>query len=263
MDLGLRNRKVLVTGASYGIGAAIAEGFAKEGSELAIVARSPERLHGVAEQLRKTCQGTVHEITADLSTPEGIDTILAFVNTQWQGIDVLVNNTGGPPAGSFESFDIEEWQRQAEGLLFSVVRMVRGVIPHMRTRQWGRIITISSVAAKEPTQNLVLSNTYRAGLLALTKTLATELAADNILVNGVLPGFTETERIVELAEVKAHQQGVSTESIMEEFRQQIPLKRLAKPEEIAAMVIFLASQQASYLTGNNIHVDGGRSKGYM
>jgi 3-oxoacyl-[acyl-carrier protein] reductase len=258
MNLGIEGKKALVTGASKGLGLASALALAREGCEVAIVSRSFQNLEK-ARQLFPI-PGNVRLVAADLSTREGIEHCAAAV-ASWGVPDILVNNTGGPPAG--KSFDLDDaaWQKANESLLLFVKRMCERFVPAMRQRKWGRVVTIASFTAREPAEQLVLSNTYRAGVIAYLKGLAREVAADGVTVNAVLPGAYLTERYEQLLNHKAQSTGKTRAEVERETLAQLPQGRFQRPEELGAVVAFLASEQASAVTGAAIPVEGGMLRG--
>ncbi len=257
LDLELKGRVAIVTGSSQGIGKTIAHGLAKEGAKVTICARNEERLREAAKEIASRTGAEVLPIQADLRNAEDIKRLVQRTAQKLGGVDILVNNTGGPPAALFLEASELDWREAVNSLLMSVVNCCREVIPHMKERGWGRIINMTSFAAKEPAERLILSNTVRAGILGLTKTLSNELAQYRILVNAVCPGWTRTKRIDELARSKAGKTGQTSDAVIAEWANNIPLKRLGQPEEIANLVVFLSSERASYITGAVIQVDGG------
>ena len=257
MDLGLKDRAAIVTGSSKGIGKAIALGLAMERANVTICARDETNLRKTAREMESLTRSKILPIAADLTKREDIERLVSSTHKAFGRIDILINNIGGPPSGSFLDISDQGWQQAVDLLLMSVVRSCRLVVPHMRSRSWGRIVNMTSFAAKQPADKLVLSNALRAGILGLTKTLSNELAPDGILVNAVCPGFTRTTRLEELARWKAEQTHTSSEEVVCEWQRDIPLGRLAQPKEIADLVVFLASERASYITGVAIQVDGG------
>lgn len=261
MDLGLKGRVAIVTGSSQGIGKAIALGLSQEGAIVIICARNEKQLNETAKEIESATGVEVYAVQADLTKEDDIRRLVAKTSEQFGRIDILINNTGGPPSTTFLETSVKHWKEAVDLLLMSVVTACSEVIPHMQKRKWGRIINMTSFAAKQPAERLVLSNTLRAGILGLTKTISNELAEDDILVNAVCPGWTLTKRVEELAKAKAKTTGKNYEEIIKEWENQIPLKRLAQPKEIADLVVFLASERASYITGAVFQVDGGVTKG--
>lgn len=257
MDLGLRGRVAIVAAASRGLGRAIAEELAQEGAHLVICARGADALEETRAAIVRATGATVQAVAADLATREGIDSVLAAANAAFDRIDILVTNAGGPPAGPFEAHDWNAWQRAVDLTLRSAVELTRAVLPGMRARKWGRIINVTSITVKQPVDNLILSNSTRAAVTGFARTLANEVAADGITVNNILPGYTRTERVEQLAQANAKKEGLKPEEILARFEREIPMHRLAEPREFAALAAFLASERASYITAQSIAVDGG------
>ena len=260
MDLGLKNRVAIVTGSSQGIGKAIAYGFAKEGANVTICARTEDTLKATSKEIETMFGTEVLAFPANLKVKENIQAMVKATANKFGRIDILINNTGGPPSALFHETTDKDWQETFDSLLMSVIDCCREVIPHMKANKWGRIINMTSFVAKQPAERLVLSNAIRAGVLGLTKTLSNELAEYGILVNAVCPGWTLTDRVERLAESKAEKTGQDYEAIISEWTRSIALNRMAQPEEIANLVVFLASEKASYMTGAVVQVDGGAIK---
>jgi 3-oxoacyl-[acyl-carrier protein] reductase len=260
LDTGLKDKNVLITASSMGIGKAVAEMFAEEGCKIAISSRSKENLLSTAQELKDRFSIEPFWSVCDLNKQKDIESTFNAVSSHFGNIDILVNNCGGPVPGLFQQLDEEDWNNAYEQVLLSSVRFSKLVLPGMMANNWGRIINLTSISVKQPVDNLILSNSLRAGVSGLTKSLSNEVAKFNITVNNVAPGMTLTRRLYELAVVEAKEKGKSHEEILVEMAKRIPLNRLAKPEEIAAVVIFLASKQASYVTGVTIQVDGGYVK---
>lgn len=257
METGLDGKCAIVCAASKGLGRATALALARDGARVAICARTASSLHAAAEEIRGTTGATVVPIVADLSVAADVTRLIDEAALALGGIDILVTNTGGPKSGPFESLTDGDWSSAVDSLLLSVVRLCRGVIPHMRRRGGGRIINVTSVSVKQPIEGLVLSNALRAGVTGLARTLANELAADRILVNCVAPGYTRTDRVIELAEAAAAREGTTADAVQRRTEEKIPLKRLGVPAEFGDVVAFLASDRASYITGTTLQVDGG------
>jgi 3-oxoacyl-[acyl-carrier protein] reductase len=258
--LKIDKRVAIVTGSSQGIGKAIATAIAEEGAKVAICARNEGELRKTAKEIAALTGSEVLPVRADLIKKEDIELLVKTVAEKFGRVDILVNNTGGPPSALFAETSDEDWRRTVDSLLMSVVNCCREVIPYMKRRKWGRIVNMTSFAVKQPAERLILSNSVRAAVLGLTKTLSNELAEHGILVNAVCPGWTLTKRVEELAKSTASKTGKKYETIIAEWENDIPLKRLAKPEEIANLVVFLVSEKASYVTGAVIQVDGGYIK---
>ena len=257
MKLKLTNRKILVMAASKGIGRATALGFHSCGARVAICSRSKEQLEKTAAEM-PGCLA----ITGDVSKPKDIDRIIGTVADEFDGIDILVNNAGGPPPGAFMDLDDEAWQKAVDLTLMSVVRATRLVLPHMQSQKWGRIINISSSGVKQPVPNLTLSNSIRMAVLGWAKTLANQVARDNVLVNTVCPGWTRTDRVKTILDEQSKASGKSIEEIADAIASMLPMGRIGEPEEIANLAVFLGSEAASFITGTAIQVDGGAVQSY-
>ncbi|MDZ7626556.1 MAG: SDR family oxidoreductase [Ignavibacteriaceae bacterium] len=260
MDTGLKDKTVLITASSMGIGKAVAEMFAEEGCKIAISSRSKENLLSTAAELKEKYSIEPFWSVCDLNKQKDIENTFAAVSTHFGNIDILVNNCGGPVPGLFQQLEEEDWNNAYEQVLLSAVRFSKLVLPGMMASNWGRIINLTSISVKQPVDNLILSNSLRAGVTGFTKSLSNEVAKFNITVNNVAPGMTLTARLYELAVVEAKEKGKSHEEILVEMAKRVPLNRLGRPEEIASVVVFLASKQASYVTGVTIQVDGGYIK---
>ncbi|GBD17201.1 7-alpha-hydroxysteroid dehydrogenase [bacterium HR26] len=256
MDLGLRGKVALVPAASQGLGKAVALAFAREGARLAVCSRRLDAIEATAEEARQL-GAEVLALAADLTRAEDIANLVQRTVERFGGVDILVTNAGGPPAGRFDDFDDAAWQAGYELTLLSAIRLIRAALPSMRQRGGGVIITMTSSSIKQPISNLILSNVFRAGVAALAKTLADELAPDNIRVNNVVPGRIATERVAQLDQANAARLGVDVETVRQSMLAQIPLRRYGEPEEFADAVVFLASDRASYITGATLQVDGG------
>ena len=263
MDLGLSGRVAIVTGSSRGIGKAIAHVLAEEGAKVTICARDETHLRIAKREIETSTGAEVLGIKADLTHADDIRMLVTETHNTFGRIDILVNNTGGPPSKSFLATSEEDWRRTFDQLFMSIVFACREVIPYMKKGRWGRIINMNSIAAKQPVENLILSNSLRVEIIALTKTLSNELAEYNILVNSVCPGFTLTDRVQELALAESQRTGKAISEIVQDWAKTIPLRRMAQPKEIADLVVFLASERASFITGATYQVDGGWIKGIM
>lgn len=257
MRLGIQGRSALVAASSRGLGRAVAEELAAEGADLTICARGHGALEEAREQLEEAHGVDVRAVAADLSTAEGVRSVTEAALEAHGRVDILLTNTGGPPPGSFESQPVEAWQEAYRNNLESVVRLIRGVLPGMKERGWGRIINVTSIAVKQPVDGLILSNSLRAGVTGLAKTLSAEVAPHGITVNNVMPGYTRTDRVESLARETARDEGITPDQALGRWEEEIPAGRLAEPHEFAAMVAFLASERAAYVTGASIPVDGG------
>ena len=260
MDTGLKDKTVLITASSMGIGKAVAEMFAEEGCKIAISSRSKENLLSTASELKEKYSIEPFWSICDLNKQKDIENTFNAVSAHFGNIDILVNNCGGPVPGLFQQLEEEDWNNAYEQVLLSAVRFSRLVLPGMMGNNWGRIINLTSISVKQPIDNLILSNSLRAAVSGFTKSLSNEIARFNITVNNVAPGMTLTGRLYELAVIEAKEKGKSHEEVLADMAKRVPLNRLARPEEIASVVIFLASKQASYVTGVTIQVDGGYVK---
>lgn len=263
MDLGLKGRVAIVAAASKGLGRAVAEELAREGAEVAICARTTSDLEKAAEKIRKETGRKVFHQAFDVTRQEAVRDFVDAVEKKFGHVDICVTNAGGPPSKKFLDISVEEWRTAVDLTLLSAVYFAREALPRMQRRKWGRLLTITSVSVKQPIDGLLLSNSIRAAVTGLVRTLANEFGADGITVNNVCPGYTLTERLDELAAAQAKQTGVAREKIFERWSSQIPLGRLGKPEEFAALVTFLASERASYINGASIAVDGGWVKSLL
>ena len=263
MDLGLEGKIAVVAGASKGLGRAVALGLAREGVSLAICARGEEQLSAAATAIAGETGATVWTRPTDVSSPEETRLFVQEAASHYGTIHILVNNAGGPPSATFLELTDDLWQQAVQLNLLSAVQLARAAVPHMQKGRWGRIINMTSVAVKQPIEGLMLSNAVRAGVVGFAKTLADELAADNILVNNVCPGYILTDRVRELSKVLAEKSDESPESIIRMWEESIPLRRLGEVEEFAHLVVFLASERASYITGNSIQIDGGYYRGLL
>ena len=263
MDLGLRDRVGIVAASSQGLGKACALELAREGARVVICARDCARLTATAEEIRAVAGAEVLTMGADLTDDAQIRHLADETLRRFGRIDILVTNNGGPAAGYFDDLDDAAWLAAHQLTLMSAVRLIRAVLPVMRVQQWGRIINITSVSVKQPIDNLLLSNVYRPGVIGLAKTLSAQVAGDGITVNNVAPGYTRTDRVLELAKARAADEGKTVEDILAETAGGFPMQRMGEPQELAALVAFLASERASYITGTTIQVDGGYVKGLM
>lgn len=257
MDLGIRGKVALVCGASKGIAYATAEALADEGCSLAICSRDAETIGAAAMRLK--ARGVpVLSMVADLSTVEGIETVVRETHSEFGQVDILIANTGGPVTGPAMEHDWATWTQASELLLRSVVELTRAFVPGMRERKWGRVLSITSKAVKEPVPSLVLSNSLRAAVTGYLRTLANEVGIDGVTVNTVLPGFTATERLEMLADAATKRTGVTRDEVYAGWISQTPMGRLGRPDELAATITFLASDRAGFITGQAILVDGGK-----
>jgi 3-oxoacyl-[acyl-carrier protein] reductase len=257
MDLGLKDRVALVAASSKGLGKACAQELAREGARVVICARDPEHLAAAAGEIASATGADVLPVEADLTDHAQVRNLVAQTLDLFGRIDVLVTNNGGPPAGHFDGFDDEAWLQAHQLTLMSAVRLIREVLPAMRAQKWGRIVNITSVSVKQPIDNLLLSNVYRPGVVGLAKTLSAQVAADGITINNVAPGYTRTDRVLDLARARAAGGEQTVEEVLTGTAADVPLGRMGQPDELAALVAFLASERAGYITGATIQVDGG------
>lgn len=259
MELNLTGKSALVVASSQGLGLAIAERLVKEGVNVMISGREEEKLKQKANQLQAIGRGKVAYQQADITKVNDINQLVAATNETFGGLQLLVNNAGGPPAGAFEDLTDGDWQSSFELNLLSYVRVIRASLPYLK-QQGGKILNIASSSIKEPIPGLILSNTFRTGIVGLSKTLASELAPFNILINTIAPGRIATDRVKHLDQVNADKQGIEIEAVEQQVKSGIPLKRYGTPEEFANVAAFLLSDANSYMTGSSFLVDGGMVK---
>ncbi|MED4203407.1 SDR family oxidoreductase [Neobacillus mesonae] len=259
MDLNLSGKTALILASSQGLGFAIAERLVKEGANVVISGRDVEKLKAQCRQLEENGLGRAAYQKADIMNPDDIKRLISHTVEIFGTIDMLVNNAGGPPAGSFEELTDEQWQASFELNLLSFIRAIRAALPYLKERG-GKILNIASSSIKEPIPGLILSNTFRTGIIGLTKTLVSELAPYNILINTIAPGRIATDRVKHLDQVNADKQGIDIALIEEQMKARIPLKRYGTPEEFANVAAFLLSDANSYITGSALLVDGGMVK---
>ena len=263
MDLGLTGRVALICGGSSGLGYAIAAQLLAEGAQVALNGRDPAKLDRAVERLIREAPGADPQILpfpADVSDAAEATALVARVHASMGGPDILLCNSGGPPAGSFESHAAEVWQQAIDVSLLSTVHLCRAAVPHMRAAGWGRILCLTSVAARQPSQSLILSTTARSGVLGFAKALSDEIAPTGITVNVLCPGYFSTDRLQHLAETRAVASGRSTGDVLDDMGRAVPIGRLGRPEEFAAAAVFLASEPARYVTGTALSIDGGLTR---
>ena len=263
MELGLKGRAAAVAAASRGLGRATARALAAEGCGVAVCGRDAERIREAAAAIAGETGARTVPIAADVGVAADCRRFVEEAAVAFGRLDVLVTNTGGPRPGGFDAVTTEDWDAAFRVTLESVAHLVRAAVPHMKRRSWGRIVNITSISAKQPVDGLVLSNAFRPAIVGLAKTLASELGPHGILVNNVCPGYTRTERLAELADVRARAAGTTPEEFLAALARDIPLGRIAEPDELASVVAFLCSERASYVTGGTLAVDGGAVKGLL
>jgi 3-oxoacyl-[acyl-carrier protein] reductase len=263
MDLKLKDKRALVTGASRGLGRATAHGLACEGCRLAINSRNIEQLNHTAHELTEQCHSDVIALPGDIADPATPERLIQQTVQALGGLDILITNAGGPPPGRFDSFDDSAWQKAIELSLMSHVRLIRAALPWLRNSPAASVLAITSYSVKQPIPNLVLSNSVRAATVGLIKTLALELGADGIRFNSILPAWTETERVFALMENRARANGTTVAEEMAKQARDSALGRMGTPEEFANAAVFLVSPAASYITGVMLTVDGGMYKGTL
>jgi 3-oxoacyl-[acyl-carrier protein] reductase len=256
VDLGLKNKVALVAASSRGLGFACAEELGREGASLVMCSRDAARLAEAAKLIEKTGVAVLAQQT-DLADPVQVSSLIEAALERFGRIDVLVTNTGGPPTGTFLELPSSAWEEAVRQNLVSVLNLCRGVLPGMIERGWGRIVNVTSIAVKQPVDGLILSNSVSAAVTGFARTLANEVASAGVTVNNVMPGFTRTQRLVDLAAKTSAEQGVTPKQAEAAWERQIPMGRLGEPREFAALVAFLCSDRASYITGTSIPVDGG------
>jgi len=261
MDLGLKNRVAIVAASSQGIGRATAEAFAAEGCRVAMCSRNEGNLRSAGEQIKRKYGSEILASALDVTDPNAVHDFVAEIVSRFGGVDICVTNAGGPPAKGFLAASLEEWRKAVDANFLSVVYFAREVIPHMQHKHWGRIITITSITTKQPVADLILSNAVRAAVVGLVKSLANEFGKDGILVNNVGPGYTATDRLIDLAKRRSSASGKAQQEIIDGWAAEAPLKRVGEPHELADTIVWLASERASYITGQTVLVDGGAYKG--
>lgn len=260
MDLGLKDKVVLVMASSSGLGRAIARQFVEEGARVMMASRSWNKLEKAAEEVNRGMKNGALYKACDITDPDQIKDLVDTTVNELGPVSVLVNNAGGPPAGTFEKFDDQAWQKAFELNLLSYVRTIRAVLPYMKEQEWGRIVNSTSSSVRQVIDNLILSNTLRLGVIGLTKTLSQELAPHNILINAIGPGRFDTDRIRQLDMAMAEKKGISFEEVSKTSLARIPIGRYGSPEEYGKLAVFLCSEANSYITGQTVLADGGMTK---
>jgi 3-oxoacyl-[acyl-carrier protein] reductase len=261
VELGLSDKVALVAASSRGLGYAIAHELAAEGAAVVMCARGEERLQQAAREIAQATGARVVAVAGDVAKPADVERVTRRAIGELGRVDVLVTNSGGPPAGTFESTSPDAWKAAVDVLLTSAVELVRAVLPGMKERRFGRILNVTSITVKQPVENLILSNALRAAVTGMARTLASEAAPFGITVNNLLPGYTRTQRLSELADATAARGGGTAKDFYARLEAEIPARRLGEPRELAALAAFLASERAAYITGQSIAVDGGWIRG--
>jgi 3-oxoacyl-[acyl-carrier protein] reductase len=263
MDLGIQGRTALVAASSKGLGRESARSLAREGVRVILCARGEEALRRTADEIRSESDVEVLDFAADLTKPDEVRRLVERSVERFGTVDILVNNCGGPPIGTFLEHDLDAWRRAVDTTLMSTIVLTREVLPFMIKKRWGRIVNITSMSVKQPVPGLILSNSLRAAVVGWAKTLADEVAHDRVLVNSICQGYFMTDRIVSLAGTRAKNEGKTPDVVLAEFTADVPLERMGAPEEFGPLVAFLASERASYITGATFAIDGGRCRGLL
>jgi 3-oxoacyl-[acyl-carrier protein] reductase len=261
MDLGLKNRSVIVAASSEGIARAAADKFAAEGAWIAMCSRDEAKLNLAAEEIRRRHSTQVITAALDVTDEAAVKKFVGQVADRFGSVDICVTNAGGPPSKMFLATTTEEWHRAAELNFMSIVHFARAVLPWMQIQRWGRIVTITSVSVRQPVSDLIYSNAVRAGVLGLVKSLSNEFGREGITINNVAPGYTATERLNRLIQKRSGDLKISNDDYAARLAADVPLQRLGHPDEVADAIVWLASERASYITGQTILVDGGLFKG--
>jgi 3-oxoacyl-[acyl-carrier protein] reductase len=263
MDLGLKGKVALVGGSSRGLGRAVARELAAEGCSVVLCSRDADAIARAGADIARQTGAETLAVAANLSDAAAVERVVSAAFDRFSRVDVLVTNTGGPPAGSFETHSPDAWRCAVAQNLESVLNLTRAVVPGMKERRWGRIVNVTSIAVKQPVGGLILSNSVRAAVTGFARTLANEVAPYGVTVNNVLPGYTRTERLVALAEHQARTRDIEADEAYVQWEREIPMGRLGEPNELAALVAFLASTRASYITGASVAVDGGWTRSLL
>ena len=260
MDLSIKGKNAIVCASSQGLGKSAALDLAKEGVNIAICSRNKDKINLVKEEIEQTSDVKVVAIEADLSSEKDISALFQEAKKELKAIDILINNNGGPPPSTFEELTDEDWQRTFNSTMMSAIRLSKLVLPDMKKNKWGRIINISSVSVKTPVNGLFLSNSIRMGVLGWAKALSDEVAPHGITVNSVCPGTTKTERIEQILNAQSESSGKDKSEIEEAMANSIPMLRIGEATDLSALITFLSSEKASYMTGLAVQVDGGSAR---
>lgn len=260
MNLNLKNKKVLITASSKGIGREIAKHFLLEKCEVIISSSSEINLEEATRQLKVSTGISPHKVKCDLNNPDEIETAINEVKRNFEGVDILINNCGGPKPGYLEHLNENDWLAGYNQVLMSAIKFIKGFLPFMISKKWGRVINITSISVKQPVENLILSNAFRSALTSATKTISENVSKHNITFNNVAPGFIFTDRLDQLANLRSIELKKDKSFILKEMADIVPVKRLGRTEDIANLVLFLSSELSSYINGTSINVDGGLNK---
>ncbi len=263
MDLGINGKTAVVCGASKGLGRACAEQLADEGVNLVVCSRNFDKIFSTARSISEKYGVNVVPIAADISQPESPDKLVGEAIKKFESVDILINNTGGPPPGRFDDIEDSEWENAFNLTLMSIVRMTRAVLPHMSSNGWGRIVNLASISVKQPIPGLILSNSLRSAVVGMAKSLSQDVASKGVLINTIATGNIDTERLRSIIKSRAKAAGVTEKKELSALESTIPMGRIGRPEELASLVVFLASERASYITGVTIQVDGGFFSGIL
>lgn len=263
MDLGLKGRVAAVAASSRGLGRATALALSREGCSVALCGRDPKKIRAAADAIERETGGRALAVAADVGSRVDCERFIGETVGAFGRLDILVTNTGGPPAGNFDATDGAEWEKAYNGLLANVVNLVRAAVPHMKRAKWGRILNIASLSVKQPIDNLILSNTFRPAIAGFSKSLSKELGPHGILVNTICPGYTRTDRLEELADERVRRAGITKDQYYEMLAKTVPVGRVGEADEFANVAAFLCSERASYVSGIALAVDGGSSAGLI
>jgi 3-oxoacyl-[acyl-carrier protein] reductase len=261
LDLGLKDKVAVVAAASGGLGFAVALGLSREGAKVAICSRDEARIEAAAELIRSQTGGEVFAASVDVTDESQVHSFVVATEQQFGRVDIGVSNCGGPASKKFDQTTTTDWEKAYQTSFLSTLYFAQALLPGMRERRWGRFLTITSSAVKQPLDGLILSNSVRSAVSGLVKSLSNEYGPDNVLIHNVCPGFTATDRLMSLAEQIAGQENITVDQVVARWAGDTALKRIGTPEEFADTVVFLASERASYLTGTSLAVDGGRVRG--